>query len=133
MKAPDEVTPRCPSCGKEMRLEVELLVCWDGQPFVVRRRSCSCRKHLTTIQAARKLEVCIDNLPDITGYRGMASFYRANHFLGVGQEQSLAGAGERSDPKPGPGSRQPETVDSGANGEDAAPTKESEEDNAERN
>ena len=133
MKAPHEVTPRCPSCGKEMSLEAEVLVCWDGQPFVVRRRSCSCRKYLTTIQAARSSEVCIDSLPNVTGYRGIASVYQANTLLGAGQEQSLAGAGERSDPKPGPRSRPDEIVDSGANGEAAAPAKESEEDHAERN
>ena len=133
MIAPHEIAPKCPNCRNSMWLEAEVMVCWNGQPYVIRRRRCSCRRYLTTIQAAMNFRGRVKDLPDITGYRNKASVYEANLLLGVTQGISLVGAPETSTPALGPGSHPAEIVDFGANGEAVAPTKESEEEHAVRN
>lgn len=102
MKAPDEVTPRCPNCRSSMLLEAEALARWNGKPYMVRRRRCVCRRYLTTIQAVKNFRGRVKDLPDITGYRGIASVYEANSVLGLAVVISLAGDPETSSPKPGP-------------------------------
>ena len=133
MKSPREITPKCPSCHNPMTLEAAVTVRWNGKPYVVRRRWCSCKRVTTTIQAAKNFKGRIQKLPDITRDRRKASLELANRLLLLARDQSVAGAAKTSAPGPASYGRPLGIVAPGANGEVGTPREESEREHAERN